>query len=148
MDHPVPLRASIDPIEIPFILPWLLLLEVVNSDGQNMFRYRLTGTGCRELFGIDFTGKMLGDDLISSGAEERFREFRKVVANSQAIYSSSNLPIADRSFINVYRGVFPVSTTGSHVDQIFVVISPEETALSAVRSPSRPHGVQARMSMR
>ena len=146
-DSFVPLRGAIEPTKIPAILPWLLLLEVIEIENKQQFRYRLTGTGCRELFGIDFTGKLLGEGLTQDGADARFREFGKVVETSQVVYSSSKLPIADRSFLNVYRGVFPVSTNGYQVNQIFVVIAHEELALDQVRQPARPHALQARSSI-
>lgn len=146
-DALVPLRSAIEPTRIPAILPWLLLLEVVMIDGKQQFRYRLSGTGCRDIFGIDYTGKILGDGLTSDGADARKHEFQKVIANGQPIYSSSHLPIAERSFINVYRGTFPVSVNGNHIDQIFVVIAREDLSLQTSRQVARPHLQQSRLNM-
>ncbi|MDO8287733.1 MAG: PAS domain-containing protein [Parvibaculum sp.] len=146
-DALVPLRSAIEPTKIPAILPWLLLLEVVMIDGKQQFRYRLSGTGCRDIFGIDYTGKLLGEGLMPDGAEARKLEFQKVVETGKVIYSSSHLPIAERSFINVYRGVFPVSLNGNHIDQIFVVIAKEDLALETSRQVARTHQQQSRLSM-
>ncbi|MBX3493926.1 MAG: PAS domain-containing protein [Parvibaculum sp.] len=125
-----PLRQHIVPGEIAGLLRWLLVLETVQIGHELQFRYRLAGTGCTELFGIDYTGKILGDNLTPEGAEIRRREFRRVMESVQPIYSVTNLPVKAREFIVVHRGVFPVSTTGAEVDQIFVVIAPvSETCL-------------------
>jgi len=146
-DALVPLRSAIEPTRIPSILPWLLLLEVVMIDGVQQFRYRLSGTGCRDIFGIDYTGKILGENLTPDGADARKHEFRKVIETGNPIYSSSHLPIAERSFINVYRGVFPVSVNGNHIDQIFVVIAREDLSLETHRQVARPHLQQSRLNM-
>jgi hypothetical protein len=146
-DALVPLRASIEPTRIPALLPWLLLLEVVVIDGKQQFRYRLSGTGCRDLFGIDYTGKILGEGLTPDGADARKHEFRKVIENGNPIYSASHLPIAERSFVNVFRGVFPVSLNGNHIDQIFVVIAREDLSLDTFRQAARPHLQQSRLNM-
>jgi hypothetical protein len=143
----VPLRANIEPTQIPSILPWLLLLEAVEIDGAMQFRYRLTGTGCREIFGIDYTGKILGEGLTPEGAEIRRREFKRVVESGHPIYSWSELPITERDFVMVYRGVFPVSRIGDKIDQIFLVIAHEGLELNAVSHAARPHRQQARMNI-
>lgn len=91
----VPLRQHIDPIKIPSVLPWIMLLERVEGDDLQ-FRHRLVGTGCREIIGSDYTGRL----------------------------------IADRDFIKVFRGVFPVSVSGESVDQVFTVMAPEDLRLN------------------
>ncbi|MGV8996016.1 MAG: PAS domain-containing protein [Parvibaculaceae bacterium] len=146
-DALVPLRSAIEPTKIPSILPWLLLLEVVMIDGKQEFRYRLSGTGCRDIFGIDYTGKILGESLTPDGANARKHEFQKVISTGKPIYSSSHLPIAERDFINVFRGVFPVSVNGNHIDQIFVVIAREDLLMETPRRVARPHQQQSRLSM-
>lgn len=147
-ENAVPLRAQIEPTKIPSVLPWVLLLEAIEIDGAMQFRYRLTGTGCREIFGIDYTGKFLGEEgLTPEGTEIRRREFLKVMQTGHPIYSWTALPIAERDFITVYRGVFPVSSAGERVDQIFIVIAHEKLELDPVHQAARPHRQQARISI-
>lgn len=143
-----PLRSSIEPTRIPVILPWMLLLEVIEDDGSRQYRYRLCGTGCRDIFGIDYTGKILGEDLTAEGASARIREFNTVVESGRPIFSSSNLPITEREFTMVFRGTFPVSLTGEKIDQVFVIIAKENMLLDPVRPVARPHGQQSRLNMR
>ncbi len=54
---------------------------------------------------------------------------------ARPIISATNLPIQAKDFIKVYRGVFPVTASGSGTDQIFVVIAPLATEC-AVRLPA------------
>lgn len=143
----VPLRAKIDPMKIPAILPWILLLELVDVEGVKKYRYRLTGTGCRTIFNMDYTGKFLGDGLTPEGAEARLREFQDVGRLGQPIYSASHLPIAEREFIKVYRGVFPVSLSGTQVDQIFVIIAQEDMVLHLPKPHSSPALAQSGLNI-
>lgn len=123
----LPNRNQINPAEIAGILPWMLVLETLRFRSSPEFRYRLAGTGCTELFGVDYTGKMLGDNLTPEGAEIRRAEFARVLDTLQPIFSTTNLPIKTKDFIKVHRGVFPVSVSGESADQIFVIIAPTAT---------------------
>lgn len=131
----VPRRSRINPGEIASLLGWLLVLEVIPRSTHLEFRYRLAGTGCTELFGIDYTGKMLGENLTPEGAEIRRAEFTRVVESSKPIFSTTNLPIKAKDFITVHRGVFPISASGHGTDQIFVVIAPTHTEC-VIRTPA------------
>lgn len=134
-DTVIPPRSRINPAEIAGVLPWLMVLEVLRFHSTTEFRYRLAGTGCTDLFGIDYTGKMLGDNLTPEGAAIRRQEFARVLEEGRPIISATNLPIQAKDFIKVYRGVFPVTASGSGTDQIFVVIAPLATEC-AVRPPA------------
>ena len=123
----VPRRHQINPAEIIGILPWLLVLEVRRFGSATEYHYRPEGTVCTELFGIDYTGKSLGDNLTPEGAEIRRREFRQLLDEGKPIFSTTNLPIKNRDFIRVHRGVFPVRAGEHGTDQIFVVIAPVTT---------------------
>lgn len=123
----VPQRSQINPAEIPGILPWLLVLEVSRFGASAEYRYRLAGTGCTEIFGVDYTGKSLGDHLTPEGTEIRRREFERTLQDGQPIVSTTNLPIKGKDFISVHRGVYPVRASGEQPDQIFVAIAPVAT---------------------
>lgn len=119
-------RKDFDPLHIHRVMPFIMILEEVMVGASQEFQYRLCGTGCVELFGIDYTGKKLGDDLPPDAAAIRRAEFATVMQSKQPVFSSTELPIEDREFILVYRGVFPVCSMGPAVDQIFVVIAAQD----------------------
>ena len=132
----MPLRQNLDPFKVPSILPWFILLEAFEEEGQTQFRYRLTGTGCRDMIGSDYTGKRLGEGFTPDAAEARVREVQKVLHTGEAVYSSHPMPLAERSFINVFRGIFPVSLNGDVIDQMFIVMAQEDKRLDAFRRPA------------
>jgi hypothetical protein len=126
----VPLRNDINPMDIPTVVPWLMILETVESRKDGLiFRYRLAGTGCTEMFGIDYTGKTFGEGLLVAEAERREREFLRIIKDHEPVFSWAPLPIEGRDFITVYRGVFPVSSTGDKVDRIFAVVARDSLRL-------------------
>jgi len=122
-------RQDFDPIDLPRIIPWMLILEQTGDDGRIEFLYRLAGTGCREIFGIDYTGKILGEDLPPDAAAERRREIIEVLDEKQPRYTRTQIPIEGREFITILRGVFPVSRK-SGPDCVHIIIAPEKIRLA------------------
>jgi hypothetical protein len=51
----MPSRADIDPIEIPALLPFLMLIDVIAAPPD--FRYRLIGTAICNISKADYTGR-------------------------------------------------------------------------------------------
>lgn len=65
-DAAMPVPGAIDPIEIPDLLPQLYLLDVERGADDAAvpdFRFRLAGTGVRELFDREITGRRIADVL-------------------------------------------------------------------------------------
>jgi hypothetical protein len=95
---PMPLRTAIDPLDIPLLLPHLMLTEPVESGAD--FRYRLVGTAVVEAAGIDFTGRRQSE-LLAPGA---YRDYvlglsRAVMEERRPLYSESSyraLRLSDR----------------------------------------------------
>lgn len=130
----IPTRSQINPAEITGVLPWLLVLEVLRHGNALDYRYRLAGTACTEIFGVDYTGRRLGEHLTPEGEEIRRREFANILESGKPIFSTTSLPVKSREFITVHRGVFPVRAAANDTDQIFVVIAPVSAECST-RAP-------------
>lgn len=52
-----PLRSAFDPVDIPFLLPRIILRD---READGTYRYRLVGTELQAYFGQELTGKTLG----------------------------------------------------------------------------------------
>lgn len=119
-----------DPLQVASLLPWLLILDIVPRYEPPVYRYRFAGPKCCELFGIDYTGKLLGDDLPVEAAERRRQEFHEVVEGHVPVFARANIPLPGKEHKEVYRGVFPLAKRDSDIiDQLHVVIAPiDETA--------------------
>ncbi|MCK0068628.1 hypothetical protein [Kordiimonas laminariae] len=113
--------ADFSPMSIAEVLPWVLMLEK-QPDGR--FFYEISGSGCEMLFGVKYEGKFLGDDLPPEATEQRLEEFRIIERGEGPLFSQNTLPIADKQFKEVYRGVFGFQDDDGLLNKIIVVIAP------------------------
>lgn len=117
--------TSFDPADHPRILPWILLLkhEGASDADDPIWRYSVCGTGCIDLFGFSYQGKVFGEDLPPDAVAQRRAEFDRVCDGAGPLFSQSELPIPGRSSIEICRGVFPFSNGGQNIDRIVVVLA-------------------------
>lgn len=95
----MPKRRDIDPMEIPAVLPYVLLVE--RSDGQR-FRFRLAGTAVVDAYGMELTGRYV---------DEVFPPARRVLAEQHyAMVYDSARPISAVNRYTNSRGVEHVAT--------------------------------------
>ena len=78
-----PTRRDIDPLEIPRLLPYVMLVDVL--DGAADFRYRLVGTHVTTIHGADNTGKRVSECFGPNEREQVVALFRRVVREGVAI---------------------------------------------------------------
>jgi hypothetical protein len=113
-----PARDDIAPDEIKRLLPFVLLLDVLD-EGRH-FRFRLVGTDAAS--GIDPTGKLLHE----AAPEGVYRNhlaalFRRGAAGPGALYSRSSYAYQDapgpRSISRVFM---PLAGDGAHVDMMMI----------------------------
>ncbi|WP_420561722.1 PAS domain-containing protein [Tepidicaulis sp.] len=123
------LKDNFDPIDLPKVLPWMMILDKTGDPADPQFLYRLAGTGCREIFGIDYTGKLLGDNLPADAAEQRREEILDVMERRTPSITRTAIPLAGREFMTIIRGVFAVSSDGETIDRIHIIIAPESQHL-------------------
>jgi hypothetical protein len=93
----MPTREDIDPVDIPRLLPNLMLLEVhaaqpAAETGPYRFRFRLAGTAICQIAGVDLTGRWL-DEMFYPG---RYTEYliglnSEVVERRRASYTRTEL---------------------------------------------------------
>lgn len=112
----LPRRADIDPTDIPRLLPYLLLTEVL-ADGR--YRYRLVGTEVERSFGTAMTGRHI--DELMYGDYRSYIEglYRRVVAERQPIFSGSRYGGGDGGGpLYTERVMLPLSNDGAAVDMV------------------------------
>ncbi|MEX0300506.1 MAG: hypothetical protein AB3N28_15640 [Kordiimonas sp.] len=119
--YPVP-WSSYKPQEIADVIPWLLLLERQEDD---TYLYKVCGTSCESLFGMTYQGKTFGEDLPVEAVRQRRQEFDWIETGGKPIFSATTLPIPERDYREVFRGVFGFSSDGESIDKIGVVIAPK-----------------------
>jgi len=119
--RPMPARADIDPIDIPRLLPDVMLVERL-ADGR--YRYRLIGTENARAQGINATGRYL--DEVLPGLEYRAHVlalYDECVHQRRALYSECLFFAPGRPEPERHTKVLflPLSPDGVPVNMILVV---------------------------
>lgn len=116
-----PDRADIDPLDLPGMLGWIMLIE--RDTDPSDFRFRLVGSRIAELFGCDLTGrsvKALPDPDYAGFVENRFWE---VVDRARPVASRYSLTIRGRQVL-VERLDQPLTKGGDRVEVILTALVP------------------------
>jgi len=121
-----PARRDLDPLDLPRLLPHLLLTEVVtqtepNGGHQRRYRYRLAGTEVERHFGCSMGGRWI-DELMQG----RYRGYvldlyERLVASRRPIYSQSiygRLGLERRAGMVTRRLMLPLSGDGEMIDMV------------------------------
>ena len=140
-ERAMPARRDLDPVDIPTLLPHLVLAEAGDDVG---FRYRLAGTAVTRAAGAELTGR----PVASVGTDAVFRDrllacLHQVAATSQPLYSQGPYPRAGKRDAEpwyVASVMLPLSEDGSTVNmvlvaQVFTTNPLPETAYAMAPSP-------------
>jgi hypothetical protein len=99
----LPSRRDIDPVEIPKLLPHVLLTEISPEPFQA--RYRLAGTALADIYGFDYTGSVLSAEREGEEAYAYYLEiYRRLCREKQPLFGRDNAHVNNRHHI-VYEWV-------------------------------------------
>ena len=117
----MPCRSEIDPIEIPPLLPYVMLIDVL-ADPLD-FRYRLIGTAVRSISRRDYTG-LLFSELPGKGKDSALCQGCEAVVHSKRPHSHSLPYVGGDAFVRACENVLlPLSDDRVNVTKILKVIS-------------------------
>jgi FixJ family two-component response regulator len=123
----VPRRASIDPADMPTLLP-NLQLHMQLPDGR--FHCRLSGTAITRLFGFDATGRCTDELPLARGAREPL--FARVIARGAPLLYRSHVTVPGREWRTYRRLMLPLR----HGDTVNMVLSHLEPCISFAEAPA------------
>jgi len=127
----LPGRRDLDPLDIPRLLPWLFLVDVLREAPDALdFRYRLIGTSNNRLVGVDATGRRLAEAFRPAAAAAIHRHYATTVTLGEPTFWRTDVPVQERSFITCFRGVFPLAGDGETVDMLAGMLVPTDTRLT------------------
>jgi hypothetical protein len=121
-DRRCPSRADIDPVDIPALLPHLLLTEVVGGGAR--FRWRLVGTEVERHFGCAMTGRCIDELLRGQYLAYLERLYRSVIAGCTPVYSENAYNTrasgwdAYSEVLRTARLMLPLSQDGEAVNMV------------------------------
>lgn len=122
----LPGRDAIDPLELPTVLPWLNLVDVVKVGDQYRFRHRLIGTGIVSRYGRDATGGWFDEVYDPEFLKQHQKDHIAIVESGRPSVELVPMPVKEKSFINYQRLALPLATDGTTVDMIMVVLDFDE----------------------
>lgn len=109
----VPLRGTVDPVDIPGLLPGLSLVELIGPG--RLARFRLYGTEVARNFGYDLTGMTLEEADVS---DERVRYWHgiywRVADRREPMFGRDRAAVRDH--VTFEWAKLPLSSDGSTVD--------------------------------
>jgi len=130
----VPLKRSIDPVEMPIrILPHLFLYE---RTPENRFLCRLAGTGVCAMFDSDPTGRHLDELIPTWGRASRISLFEETLNRQRPVVYEGHIAEPGREWVPFLRLLLPISSNGTAVDMVFGMVVPRST--DAFLRPASP----------
>lgn len=128
----LPSRAQFDPISMDRnLLPWIFMLDVLTDDTEMDYRYRLAGTGNVQLVGRDATGKLASSIFGDEDRRYMMETFHMTVREKCPTYWHAGVPHERNRHVNIFRGIFPLSTDGTNVDILISAAVPERPLVAA-----------------
>jgi hypothetical protein len=112
--RPMPGRADIDPIDVPWILGYLTLHDVLPEGG---FRFRVDASYTASMFGVDMTGRMLDEYPIATVRDMIRRSLELVCTTGRPLRSDMDYGSVVRHW-RYERLILPLSADGSRVDML------------------------------
>jgi hypothetical protein len=109
----MPSREDVDPLEVPALLPFIFLIDVL--DDPQDFRFRLAGTHFREFAGEEVTGKRIGEIFPPEFCAEVRMQWAGVVAEKAPKSGSGQLWVPGREYVSWEGVILPLSPDGDRV---------------------------------
>jgi len=115
-DRAMPARQDIDPGEIVWLLPHLMLVDVEGPPPE--FRMRLIGTAIVQRFGQELTGRYLREIDLDGVTERIQAEYEDVVRSRQPRLDCNEFARADGRYMHYWRLLLPLSGNGVTVNML------------------------------
>jgi hypothetical protein len=116
----MPGRRDLDPVDIPRLLPHVMLVEV---HGPDRFRYRLIGTAIAQEQGVNATGRYVGEVIANPEYRRHaLRLYGECTRECHPVYSESIFlsPRGGEVERHTKALFMPLSEDGERVNQVFV----------------------------
>ncbi len=118
----LPGRQHIDPLEIPDLLPHLMLVDVIRAAGQPpRYHIRLVGTQVVVIQGADATGKFV-EEVLDKGPEI-IAHYDDILTTRQPQDRRGQVATQNRNHVSYQRIAFPLATDGETVDMLIFIFA-------------------------
>lgn len=115
-NRPLPARSDIDATEVPALLPYIFVIDVL--DDPRDFRFRIAGTHIRDALGEEITGKHIGEVFPPEFGAEVHQIWSQVVSDKRPVRGTGDLWIPGREFVKWEGLAMPLSSGGGSVNML------------------------------
>lgn len=116
----LPSRASIDPIDMPALLPHVVLHDIKREPPD--FLYRLIGTEVRRHMSEDRTGQWMSSITGQQPPSQIWNNLLNIVAAGRPILNHTPYVGPHRDFVQMESVQLPLAADGVNVDMILVFV--------------------------
>ena len=121
----MPSRADFDPVEMPKLLPSIILVDV-ESDGPRL-KIRLAGTKIVDMFGANYTGSYMDEIQFGDVREKILREYNLAASEKRPVFSDHEFRKLNDYHHTVERVILPLSNDDETVNMLLAVVDFERT---------------------
>ena len=121
----LPSRKCLDPLDIPALLPWLILFDVGETPRDT--RYRLVGTKVTERIGRDLTGTLIADGFWGAETEQILARYWKVAQTRIPEVNMRSVKDAAQKSHQYEFMMLPLASDGHKVDMLLAGVCFGET---------------------
>jgi len=120
-DGLLPGRRHFDPVEIPRLLPYIGLLDVVREPYIRV-KGRMGGSKLTEVYGTGLVGSFFDEVIPDFDDSRAAKDYRQVVADGvPSWYRGAQSVKRGKSFLGIERILLPLAEDGRAVDMILAV---------------------------
>ncbi len=120
-DRPMPSRNDLDPVEIPGLLPHVILLDVMNDPRD--FRYRLIGTIVEHHLLHNLAGLRMREIAHQAPGSIIWSTLEDILANKRPVTSSIPYVGPHNEYKTAEDLIMPLSDDGEAVNMMFVTVA-------------------------
>ncbi|WP_321396406.1 PAS domain-containing protein [Emcibacter sp.] len=121
-DRPIPERRNFSPAKVPFLLPYVVVLELMDTEEGLDLQTRLEGEYMISLTGKSNMGHSARHVMEEDGFLARLTEAQETLGTGEVQYSEIEAQDHKMKPHRLFRGVFPFLSNGKSLGQVFIVV--------------------------
>lgn len=118
----LPPRGAIDAVDIPRLLPWIVVFDVIWEDGRPEFRFRVIGTGCVERYGRDATGRRFEEVYEGETLARQQSTYEQAARTGAPDRARPEFPVSEKEHVVYDRLILPLADDGVTVDALIALM--------------------------
>ncbi len=116
----LPARSDIDPLDIPLLLPQVILLDVRKDSWD--FRFRLIGTNIVHHLSNDWTGSWMSEIDHMAPPSRIFNSCVEVASSGAPLHSNTPYVGPHQNYVRAEDVILPLASDGTTPDMLLVFI--------------------------